>query len=84
MALSLDTVAAIARALAGEHAMVRVLGVASIRGGTDRVELLIDVTDRHQISSLVMLNVSRVDSSQLTQDIRAKLRDAVTTRLPRS
>lgn len=82
MTLSLDAVAAIVRTVAGEHpSPVRLLGIASATGGTSRVELLVSVTDRHETPSLVMLNVSRTDSSQLEREIRVKLREAVSTRL---
>jgi hypothetical protein len=85
MKMSLDAVAAIARAAASEHASrLRVLGVASIRGATTRVELLVRVTDHGRPPRLVMLNVSRTEPSQLEREIRLKLREALATRFPRS
>jgi CMP-2-keto-3-deoxyoctulosonic acid synthetase len=79
MRLNLEAVAAITRSVAREHASC-VLSVASIRGGTDRVEVLVRMNDRVEAPDLMMLNVSRSEPSQFEEEIRSKLHEALSTR----
>ena len=76
MALSLDTITAISRDIAAGHdPPLEVVGVASSDGGSDRVELLVTIVGCHQEPCILMLNLTRAESSQFERELKDKLRE---------
>jgi len=73
--LDLDTITAISRAIAAAHdPSLEVIGVASSDGGSDRVELLVTIVGCHQEPCILMLNLTRTETSQFERELRLKLR----------
>ena len=76
MALSLDTITAISRDIAADHdPALQVVGVASSDGGSDRVELLVTIVGCHQEPCILMLNLTRAETSQFERELKDKLRE---------
>jgi len=76
VALSLDTITAISRDIAAGHdPPLEVVGVASSDGGSDRVELLVTIVGCHQEPCILMLNLTRAESSQFERELKDKLRE---------
>jgi len=76
LALNLDTVTAISRVVTADHdPPLEVVGVASSDGGSDRVELLVTVVGCHQEPCVLMLNLTRTETSQFEHELKAKLRE---------
>jgi hypothetical protein len=53
----------------------RIQSVAALKGGSDRVELLVAVEDEQNRDRLVLLNVSRQGAARLEDELRAKLQE---------
>lgn len=78
MTLTLDAVTAISRSVARAYnSRLDVLGVASIGGGTGRVELLVTIEGCHKGSCVIMINVTRSGQPQFEDELRLKFRDAL-------
>jgi hypothetical protein len=78
MPLTADAITEISRSVAAEHSSnLKVLGVASSEGGSDRVELLITITGCHQEPCRFLINVPRTGAAELEAELRIKLRDAL-------
>jgi hypothetical protein len=78
MALSLDMVTEISRAVVAEQTpALQVVNVASSDGGSGRVELLITVVGCHAEPCRLLLNLSRMEQRRFEHDLRIKLRDAI-------
>jgi 5,10-methylenetetrahydrofolate reductase len=78
MALKLEDVAKISRAIAEEYSdQVEVTAVAANHGGTDRVELLVTILEGHRDPYVLMINLTRVDSESMERELRAHLRRAI-------
>ena len=76
VALSLDTITAIRRDIAADHdPPLEVVGVASSDGGSDRVELLVTIVGCHQEPCVLMLNLTRAETSQFERELKDKLRE---------
>ena len=76
--LTLDTITALSRAVAADYdARVRVIGVTSSDGESERVELLITIHGCHTDPCVIMLNVTRSGREALEHDLRDKFRDAL-------
>lgn len=80
MPLNVDAITAISRTVALEHGRaVEILGVTATDGGTDRAELLINITGCHQDSCRLLLNISRTEGAEFEVELRAKLIEALRT-----
>ena len=76
--LTLDTITVLSHAVAAEYdARVRVLGVTSSDGESERVELLITIHGCHTDPCVIMLNVTRSGREAFEHDLRDKFRDAL-------
>jgi hypothetical protein len=76
LTLNLDTITAISRAIAADHdPRLEVVGVASSDGGSDRVELLVTIVGCHQEPCILMLNLTRTETSQFERELKLKLRE---------
>lgn len=77
-ALSLDTVAALSRAVAADYdERLRVVGVTSTDGESGRAELLITIQGCHIDPCVIMLNVTRSGQQAFERELRNKFRDAL-------
>ena len=80
MPLNVDAITAISRTVALEHGRaVEILGVTATAGGTDRAELLINITGCHQDSCRLLLNINRIEGPEFEVELRAKLIEALRT-----
>jgi hypothetical protein len=78
MTIPVDTIMEVTRSVAAEHsARLEVLGVVSNEGGSDRVEVLITIAGCHTDSCRVVINLSRAEGSDLEEQLRTKLREAL-------
>ena len=78
MSLPSHEVAAIAESVISSlHDEVRILGISSSEGGSDRVELLITIHGCHDDPCRILVNLNRANSVQFEQDLRAKLHEAL-------
>ena len=74
MTLNPDSVTALSREIARQvDPRFEVLGVTSIDGGSDRVELLVTLKGCHREPCTVMVNVSRADQQQLRETLHQAL-----------
>jgi hypothetical protein len=74
MGINLDEVTSISRDVASQlDQRLKVVSVSTTEGGGDRVEVLVTVAGCHQEPCLHLLNVSRVGTEALEEQIRATL-----------
>jgi hypothetical protein len=78
MNLDLESITTISRSVALEHSeSLRVVGVTSTDGGSDRAELLVTIDGCHREPCSFIVNVSRASRDHLEEDVSVKLRDAL-------
>lgn len=76
MSLSLDTITSIGRDIAAANdPPLELVGVASSDGGSDRVELLVTIVGCHDEPCVLMLNLTRTETSQFERELKDKLRE---------
>ena len=74
MAVPVELVTDICRRVAAEHSpSVEVLGVASSKGGTGRVEVLLTLTLCDDERCRISLNLSRANQAALESELRFQL-----------
>jgi hypothetical protein len=79
MSVPLDEIATMSRAVVAEQG--RGLTVAAVTttggGGSERVEVLVDITGCHDGPCRFAVNISRADSEGFKQELEARLREAI-------
>jgi len=74
--LSIDAVTELSRDVAAEYdSRLEVIGVASTAGESSRVEVFVTVRGCHQEPCVLMLNLTRTETSQFEHELKAKLRE---------
>ena len=83
MPLPLEDITRIARAVALAYRReLEVVAVTPSAGGSDRVELLIDVMGCHEGPCRISLNLNRADGEDFERDLKGKLDEAFRTHFP--
>jgi len=74
MALNLDRVATISRAVVSQlDQRLNVVSVSATQGGSERAEVLVTVAGCHDEPCLHLVNVSRAAAATLEDEVRSKL-----------
>ena len=79
MSLNASTISELSRTIAGDYddADVEVVGVAATHGGSDRVELLVSMSDPSEGMRVRMLNLTRTGRSDFERDLRERLEESL-------
>lgn len=78
MNLSLERVTEITRNVVRDHGPgLKVLAVTSTEGGSDRVEVLLDITGCQSGPCRISLNLNRVDAEEFARVLKSKLAGAI-------
>jgi hypothetical protein len=78
MNLDLESLTLISRSVALEHSeSLRVVGVTSSDGGSDRAEVLVTIDGCHREPCRFIVNVTRANRDELEEELSVKLRDAL-------
>jgi hypothetical protein len=84
MNLSIDSISAISQSVAREHSdVLRVVGVTTTDGGSDRAEVLVTIEGCHREPCRFIVNVTRADREALEDELSVKLGDALRKHLGR-
>lgn len=78
MNLNVESITEISQAVALEHGgALRVVGVTSTDGGSDRAEIIVMINGCHREPCRFVVNVTRVDREALEDELSEKLDDAL-------
>ena len=79
MSLDAATITELSRAIAEDYddPAFEVVGVAATHGGSDRVELLVSMSDSSDGRRVRMLNLTRTRKADFERDFRARLRNSL-------
>jgi len=77
MSLDTATITELSRAIVEDYddPEVEVVGVAATHGGSDRVELLVSMSDPSDGRRMLMLNLTRVRKADFERDFRSRLHE---------
>jgi hypothetical protein len=79
MSLDAATITKLSRTIAEDYDddELEVVGVAATHGGSDRVELLVNMRDSTDGRRIRMLNLTRTEKADFERDFRSRLQESL-------